>query len=120
MTHTVRIYSYSACTTCKRALKWLNDNNIEYYLLDIIQTPPAKEMLIKAFQQLGVRKKLFNTSGLSYRNLGAKVVQAMSDAEAMEALVSDGKLIKRPFLITQEGQVLVGFKPEIWADTLLR
>ena len=119
MTPTVRIYSYSACTTCKRALKWLSDNNIDYDLLDIIQTPPIEGMLVKAAQQLGGRKKLFNTSGLSYRKLGAKLVQEMSDAEAMQALVSDGKLIKRPFLVTQEGQFLVGFKPEIWSDVLL-
>ena len=116
----VRIYSYSSCTTCKKALKWLSDNQIHYQEIDIVQSQPTKEMFVDAIKQLGNRKSLFNTSGLSYRKLGAKIVQSMSDAEALEALLADGKLIKRPFLITQEGKVLVGFKPEAWSEVLLK
>jgi len=119
MTSNVRIYSYSSCTTCKKALKWLNENKIEYELIDIALCPPSKEILIDAISQLGERKKIFNTSGVSYRSLGSEVVKAMSDSEALEALVVDGKLIKRPFLITETGKILVGFKPEIWSDILL-
>ena len=119
MTSNVRIYSYSSCTTCKKALKWLNENKIEYELIDIALCPPSKEILIDAISQLGERKKIFNTSGVSYRSLGSEVVKAMSDPEALEALAIDGKLIKRPFLITETGKILVGFKPEIWSDILL-
>ena len=119
MTSTLRIYSYSACTTCKKALKWLDENQIDYQLIDIAQCPPDKDILSVAIKQLGNRKKVFNTSGLSYRNLGSKVVQSMSDDEAIQALASDGKLIKRPFLITDQGQILVGFKPDAWSDILL-
>ena len=119
MTSTLRIYSYSACTTCKKALKWLDENQIDYQLIDIVQCPPDKDILSVAIKQLGNRKKVFNTSGLSYRNLGSKVVQSMSDDEAIQALASDGKLIKRPFLITDQGQILVGFKPDAWSDILL-
>ena len=119
MSSSILIYSYSRCTTCKKALKWLDDNQIEYQLIDIVQDPPKKEILIDAIKQLGNRKKIFNTSGLSYRNLGSKVVQAMSDEEAINALLLDGKLIKRPFLINQEGIVLAGFKPDVWASCLL-
>ncbi|WP_320667303.1 arsenate reductase family protein [Prochlorococcus sp. MIT 1307] len=119
MTSKLQIYSYSSCSTCKKALKWLQENNLNYTLIDITQNPPEKEMLIKAMKDLGSRKSLFNTSGLSYRALGAKVVQSMSDSEAIKALLSDGKLIKRPFLITQEDKILIGFKPEIWAEALL-
>ena len=119
MTSTLRIYSYSACTTCKKALKWLDENQIDYQLIDIAQCPPDKDILSVAIKQLGNRKKVFNTSGLSYRNLGSKVVQSMSDDEAIQALASDGKLIKRPFLITDKGQILVGFKPDAWSDILL-
>jgi len=119
MTCEVSIYSYPACTTCKKALKWLRDNQIDYTLIDITKTPPSKETLMKAIDELGGRKSLFNTSGLSYRTLGAKVVKAMNDVEALEALASDGKLIKRPFLITREGKIFVGFNPECWAEALL-
>jgi len=119
MTSNVRIYSYSSCTTCKKALKWLIDNKIEYELIDIALCPPNKEILIDAISQLGERKKIFNTSGVSYRSLGSEVVKAMSDPEALEALAIDGKLIKRPFLITETGKILVGFKPELWSDILL-
>ncbi len=119
MTSNVRIYSFSSCTTCKKALKWLNENKIEYELIDIALCPPSKEILIDAISQLGERKKIFNTSGVSYRSLGSVVVKAMSDPEALEALAIDGKLIKRPFLITETGKILVGFKPELWSDILL-
>ena len=119
MTSNVRIYSYSSCTTCKKALKWLTENKIEYELIDIALCPPSKEILIDAISQLGERKKIFNTSGVSYRSLGSEVVKAMSDSEALEALAIDGKLIKRPFLITETGKILVGFKPELWSDILL-
>ena len=119
MSKAVSVYSYSGCTTCKKALKWLEDNKINFSIKDIVQTPPTKDMLVKAIEQLGSRKDLFNTNGLSYRNLGAKVVQAMNNAEALEALLLDGKLIRRPFLISQEGKILVGFKPDIWTKILL-
>ena len=114
-----RIYSYSKCTTCRKALKWLSDNNIDFELIDIINSPPTKELLMEAAKQLGTRKALFNTSGLSYRSLGSSVVKAMSDNEALKALASDGKLVKRPFLITHKGKILVGFKPEVWTEDLL-
>ena len=115
-----RIYSYPSCTTCKKALKWLVENQIDYELIDIASCPPGKEILIEAIRQLGERKKIFNTSGLSYRNLGAQVIKAMDDSEAIEALAADGKLVKRPLLITDKGQILVGFKSEVWRETLLQ
>ncbi len=120
MPSNVQIYSYSGCTTCKKALRWLDENQIDYQLMDIVQDPPNKDILVDAINQLGDRKKIFNTSGLSYRNLGSMTVKAMSDSEALKALVSDGKLIKRPFLVTEEGKILVGFKPEIWSTILLK
>ena len=119
MTLTVKIYSYSKCTTCKKAIRWLEDNHIEYQLIDIVESPPSKDALADGMKQLGDRKKLFNTSGLSYRNLGANVVKAMSDSEALEALAVDGKLIKRPFLITDAGKIIVGFKVQDWIDNLI-
>ena len=64
------------------------------------------------------RKRLFNTSGQSYRALGAAAVAALSDEEALAALAADGKLIKRPFAITDTGTALVGFKPDAWQAAL--
>jgi arsenate reductase len=70
-----------------------------------------------ALQQLG-RKRLFNTNGKSYRALGSAVVQAMDDQQALDALAADGKLIKRPFLITAAGTVITGFNPQEWQAQL--
>jgi len=119
MSNSIVVYSYSRCSTCRKALAWLQEHHIAYELLDIIETPPSREMLSGASERLGNRKLLFNTSGQSYRALGSAVVQAMSDNEAFDALADDGKLIKRPLLITEKGNVLVGFKPEVWSEVLL-
>ena len=118
----LRVYSYSACGTCRKALQWLalQGFSIEagtLELLDITKTPPSLSELRQAFSSLG-RKRLFNTSGQSYRALGAAAVAAMDDEQALVALAADGKLIKRPFAITASGSPLVGFKPEEWQAAL--
>ena len=117
MSDRLRVWSYSRCSTCRRALAWLADKGLDHDLIDITSEPPQPDDLAHAMDQLG-RKALFNTSGQSYRALGAAAVKAMSDAEALEALASDGKLIKRPFVICPDGAVLVGFKPEVWSEML--
>tara|TARA_Y100001968_G_C19428142_1_gene755519 strand:+ start:147 stop:509 length:363 start_codon:yes stop_codon:yes gene_type:complete len=119
MKTSIKIYSYSACSTCKKALKWLNDKGLCYELFDITKTPPSKASLQMALAQLGDRKLLFNTRGVSYRNLGAEVVKKMSNHEALNALFHDGKLIKRPFLITSKGKILVGYKEDVWSQNIL-
>ena len=85
---------------------------------DIVDHPPSRDELVAAHAFLGERKLFFNTSGQSYRVLGSSVVKAMTDAEALDALSKDGKLIKRPFLKRPDGSFLVGFKPEVWASAL--
>ena len=118
----LRLFSYPKCGTCRKALQWLDqqgfsvgNGNLE--LIDITLDPPSMDDLRLAFNSLG-RKRLFNTSGQSYRALGAAAVAALSDDEALAALAADGKLIKRPFAITQAGTALVGFKPEEWQAAL--
>ena len=86
---------------------------------DITLTPPSKDMLVAAHQSLGDRKLLFNTSGQSYRAMGAAAVKALSDDEALEALAADGKLIKRPFVEVNSSTYLTGFKPDFWETALL-
>lgn len=122
MSQALRIYSYPQCGTCRKALQWLAqqgfsvaDGNLD--LIDITTTPPSLAELKLAFDSLG-RQRLFNTSGQSYRALGSAAVKAMDDAQALKALAADGKLIKRPFVITGAGAALVGFKQEEWQAAL--
>ena len=114
MPEPTQVFSYSRCSTCRKAIQWLNDHDIDHDLIDITVTPPTREQLAAALHQFGDRKPLFNTSGLSYRSLGSSVVKAMTDDQALDALAADGKLIKRPFVIVPGGEVLVGFKPDVW------
>ena len=115
----LQVFSYSRCSTCRKALAWLADKGLSHEVIDIIETPPSREQLSKACDQFGDRKPLFNTSGKSYRSLGAAAVKAMSDDQALDALAADGSLIKRPFVITPTGTCLVGFKPEVRSSHLV-
>ena len=113
----MKLYSYAKCSTCRKAIAWLQERGIAVDPIDITLQPPSVEELEAGLAQLG-RKRLFNTSGQSYRALGSAAVQAMDDNEAIAALAADGKLVKRPFLITEKGQVVTGFKPEEWGALL--
>ena len=115
----MKLFSYSSCSTCRRAIKWLKSNEIPFELIDILNNPPSKAMLILASEQYGHRKYLLNTSGLIYRSIGSKVVKEMSDNELFEKLYIEPRLIKRPFLSTPNKFFLVGFKEEKWAEKLL-
>jgi len=118
----LRLYSYPQCGTCRKALQWLAQQGFSVQagsleLVDITRTPPGLAELRQAMAAVG-RKRLFNTSGQSYRALGSAAVAALNDDQALAALAADGKLIKRPFAITAGGAVLVGFKPEEWQAAL--
>lgn len=116
-----RLFSYAGCSTCRKALAWLSGRGLQpgpdFEVIDITVTPPAPADLRLALAQLG-RARLFNTSGQSYRALGAAQVKALTDEQAIAALAADGRLIKRPFLISSTGDVLTGFKPEEWEARL--
>lgn len=114
----MKLYSYPRCSTCRKALAWLRDHGLAVVPIDITLQPPSREELVLALAQLG-RKRLFNTSGASYRALGAVTVQAMDDDQALAALAADGKLIRRPFVVCDDGRVLTGFRPEEWQQLLL-
>ena len=107
----VKVYQYSKCSTCRKALKWLDGRGVDYEPLDIVSAPPKKAELQKALKSGVPLKKLFNTSGLSYREggWGQKLATGnVTEAQALDALASDGTLIKRPFALTADG-VIVGF-----------
>ncbi len=114
---TVRLYAYSACGTCRKAALWLRERNLAIEAIDITLHPPSLEELQAALLQLG-RARLFNTSGQSYRALGAAAIKAMGDGEALAALAKDGRLVKRPFLIAADGRIVTGFRPEEWQELL--
>ena len=115
----LKLFSYSSCSTCCRAIKWLKSNDINFELIDILNNPPSREMLISASEQYGDRKYLLNTSGLIYRSIGSEVVKKMSDNKLFEKLSIEPRLIKRPFLFKSNKCFLVGFKEEEWSEKLL-
>lgn len=115
----MKVYCYAKCTTCKKALKWLDEQGKAYELIDIKENNPAKEELRDAWQKSGLPlKRFFNTSGLLYRDMGLKdKLASMSEDEQLELLASDGMLVKRPLLITED-TVLTGFKQAEWEQKL--
>jgi arsenate reductase len=116
----LRLYSYARCSTCRKALQWLQHQGIEFDCHDITLTPPSRQELKLAWKALQPPQRIFNTSGQSYRSLGAASVGAMKPEQAVQALAADGKLIRRPFLIRRDGPlVLVGFDRLRWTEALL-
>ncbi|SDI74797.1 arsenate reductase [Pseudobutyrivibrio sp. 49] len=115
----MKVYCYERCTTCKKALKWLDDNGIKYQLIDIKDDHPDEKILRDAHKKSGVElKKFFNTSGQLYRQMElTKKLPEMSDDEKFKLLASDGMLVKRPLVITDDA-VLLGFKEAEWTEVL--
>ncbi|MBM7580921.1 arsenate reductase family protein [Jeotgalibacillus terrae] len=107
----ITFYTYPKCGTCRKAKKWLDQQEVSYEEIHLIDSPPSKEELEALHKKSGLElKKFFNTSGVKYRELGLKdKLPEMSDDEKLELLASDGKLIKRP-LTTDGENVTVGFK----------
>ena len=113
----LKFICYPKCTTCQKAKKWLDDNDIEYKLRDIKEDNPTFEELSKWYKMSGLPlKKFFNTSGLLYKSMRLKDKLAiMSEEGQLKLLSTDGMLVKRPLLIG-EGFVLVGFKEKEWSE----
>ncbi len=104
---------YPKCSTCKKAKKCLEDNNINFVDRDITINNPTKEELKSWYEKSGLElKKFFNTSGVLYREMGLKdKIKNMTEDEMLEILSTNGKLVKRPILVN-DNKVLVGFKEE--------
>ena len=110
---------YPKCTTCQRAKKWLDDNNVEYVFRDIkLENPTALE-LKEWYKTSGLPlRKFFNTSGLLYKSMDLKnKLPTMTEEEQINLLATDGMLVKRPLLIG-DNFVLVGFKESEWEKAL--
>lgn len=106
---------YNKCSTCKKAKCFLDDNNIKYIDRPIKEDTPTYEEIKNWIQKYNIDiNKLFNTSGLVYRELNMKEkIHTISDDEKIKLLSSNGMLIKRPLLIT-ENNILIGFKQKEW------
>jgi arsenate reductase len=111
----MKVYEYEKCSTCKKALKFLNDRKVKYERIAIVEKPPTLAELKKmlAFQG-GELRKLFNTSGQVYREMGLSTkLPSLTEAEALQLLASNGKLIKRPFALSATAGT-VGFQEAEW------
>lgn len=106
---------YPKCSTCKKAKKWLEENEIEFVERNIVTQTPTVEELTKWIEESGQEiKKWFNTSGLKYKELNLKdKLDNLSKEEKIKLLASDGMLIKRPILISKKA-ILIGFREEMW------
>ena len=112
---------YPKCSTCKKAKQWLDDHCVEYIDRHIVEDNPTADEL-RLWQRSSDKspRQFFNTSGMKYRELGikAKLDAGLSDDEMFELLATDGMLVKRPLLVTDD-TVLVGFKPDEWETVVL-
>ena len=106
---------YPKCSTCQKAKRWLEENSISFEERSIVEQNPSKEELTKWINQSKLEtKKFFNTSGLKYKELKLKEkLPNLSEEEKIQLLASNGMLVKRPILITNN-QVFVGFQEKEW------
>ena len=111
----IKVYCYSKCSTCKKALKWLDDRGVAYEKIDLKENNPGEAELREYHAKSGLPlKRFFNTSGMIYRDMElSKKLPAMSDDEQFALLASDGMLVKRPLLV-KDDTVLTGFREKEW------
>lgn len=115
----MRFIYYPKCTTCQKAKRWLDTNDITYTERHIAEENPSYEELKEWYAKSGLPlKKFFNTSGLLYKEMQLKdKLPVMSEEEQLRLLATNGMLVKRP-LVLDGNNVLVGFKEAEWAEKL--
>lgn len=115
----LKVYCYSRCTTCRKALKWLDGKGIQYEPVDIRADHPDEETLRRYHAKSGLPlKRFFNTSGTLYREMQlSKKLPDMNEDAQFALLATDGMLVKRPLLVSDDF-VLTGFKETEWAEKL--
>ena len=115
----IKVYCYDRCSTCKKALAWLDENNVKYEKIDIKSQHPDEATLRELHKKSGLPlKRFFNTSGILYREmqLSAKL-PGMGEDEQFALLASDGMMVKRPLLVTDD-DVIPGVKEADWKKAL--
>ena len=111
----MKFFSYNKCGTCRKAKKLLDLSKVSYDEIDITKNPPPKSVLKKAIKAKGI-KKLFNTSGEQYKKLGIKdKIGTMTEAQALDLLVGNGRLVKRPIAV-DGNRITVGFDENEYKD----
>jgi arsenate reductase len=111
------VLSYAGCSTCRRALRWLEERGVDVEVRPIVEQPPTAAELATWIPNSGrTVKKWLNTSGQSYRAIGKEKIDAATDADLAKWLAKDGKLVKRPVVVTGK-RVLVGFDEDAYAET---
>lgn len=110
---------YSKCSTCKKAQKWLDENGKNYEIRDIKTDKPTEDELAEWWEKSGLPlKRFFNTSGNLYKEMKLKDrLPEMSEADQISLLATDGMLVKRPILVSED-KVLVGFREKEWEENL--
>ena len=113
----MQFIEYAKCSTCKKAKKFLDDNNIKYVDRAIKEDTPTYEEISLWIEKFNIDvKRLFNTSGMKYRELGLKTrLVDMNIDDKIKLLSSDGMLIKRPILVG-DNKILIGFKEKEWME----
>lgn len=108
---------YKRCSTCKKAQKFLDEKKADYQMRDIVEDNPTYEELKKWYEKSGLPiKRFFNTSGMLYREMQLKdKLPSMSEDEMLKLLSTNGMLVKRPLVVTEDA-VLVGFKEAEWDE----
>ena len=115
----IQFYQYIKCGTCRKAKKFLDQQKVAYKEIDIILNPPPKMVLKKAIAAYGI-KKLFNTSGMEYKEKKIKdKIGSMTDSQALDLLSKNGRLVKRP-IVFDGGQITVGFNEEEFKNSWLK
>ena len=116
-----KVYCYDRCSTCKKALAWLDANGVTYEKIDIKGDPPDEVTLRELHKKSGLPlKRFFNTSGMLYREMNlSEKLPAMSEDNQFKLLASDGMLVKRPLLVT-DGAVCTGFREAEWQEALAK
>lgn len=114
-----KIYCYPRCTTCRKAVKWLEETGVKFEYKHIVEETPTKEEIKSFYEKSGLPlKRFFNTSGNVYKELNLKdKLQEMSEEEQLDLLASNGMVLKRPLFIGKDF-ILVGFKEEEWEEKL--
>ena len=113
------LYSYLKCSTCRKAAKWLESKNFEFQLIDIVKEPPLVNYLSLALKQYsGETKRIFNTRGKAFKSINLDI-NSLTREEILKLLLSDGKLIKRPFLVYEEKKVILGFNEIEYAKQII-
>jgi arsenate reductase len=114
------LYHYPSCSTCKKAIKWLDTKGIQYEALHIVEKTPDATQLQRIHEDSGFPiVKLLNTSGKRYRELKLKdQIKDMSDQDVYSLLASEGMLIKRPILC-KPGFALIGFSEVFWETVVI-